>query len=143
MNYGPLEFAAYLQQGARGVRPAPEPACVRELVSTRTSAGEVRVRVRRGGQPLVLVLSSHQDVLWRIELQRGARLEAVLLAGAGKSMVRGTRVAPVASIGGFYAFRRGSIEFRHLEDEVMRCTRRGIRDFQGMSAADLFEVAAP
>jgi hypothetical protein len=145
MNFGPLEFAAYLRDGGRASQDAPEPVCVYEMITTRAGNGVTagaRVRVRLGTRPLVLVLSSHHAVDWQLELQRGTRLEAVLLAGAGESTVRGAGEAQVTSIGGFYAFRRGSLEFQHLEDEVRRCTRRGIQDFQSLSADSLFEIDA-
>ena len=45
-------------------------------------------------------------------------LTAVLMSGYGESTVAGAGAALVTSIGGFYAFKRGSAEFRHLEDEV-------------------------
>jgi len=102
----------------------------------------VGVRVARGHRPLVLVLSSHHAVDWRIEVEAGACLQAVMLAGASESQVQGAGDAPVTSIGGFYAFRPGSLEFRHLEDEVMRCTRRGISSFRSHSSPGNFEVAA-
>jgi len=102
----------------------------------------VRVRVRRGHRPLVLVLSSHHAVEWHIEVDAGAFLQAVMLAGASESKVQGAGNSPVTSIGGFYAFRPGSLEFRHLEDEVMRCTRRGISSFRSHSSMGDFEVGA-
>lgn len=102
----------------------------------------IRVCVRNGAKSLVLVLSSHHAVDWQIELERGAGLEAVLLAGAGDSTVSGAGEVPIVSIGGFYAFKPGSLEFRHLEDEVMRCTRRSIDGFQSDCASNLFVVGA-
>ena len=69
-----------------------------------------------------------------------ADLRAVLLAGSGESRVSGTQHVPVSSIGGFYAFKRGSLEFRHLEGEVLRCTGCAIEHFFGMYAEDHFDV---
>jgi len=64
----------------------------------------------------------------------------VFLAGASDSTVSGAGNVLVTSIGGFYAFRPGSLEFRHLEDEVARCTRRVIASYQSQTSATRFEV---
>jgi len=186
MNYGPMEFAAYLKRksGGRGesatVKAAREAApkalsrehaepnrltiisggsrmtrvarasqveavCVYEAVAVRSpgtpeSAEPVSVVVRGTPRPVVLVLSSHQTVRWEIALEPGATLNAVLLSGYGESTVVGAGEAPVASIGGFYAFKRGSAEFKHLETEVRRCTGRNIEGFQSEYAGHRFEI---
>jgi hypothetical protein len=103
-------------------------------------AEPVYVVVRASQRPLVLVLSSHQTVQWDITLERGARLSAVLLSGYGESKVSGAGDAPVTSIGGFYAFKRGSAEFKHLEKEVRRCTGRDIEGFQSEYAGHRFLI---
>jgi hypothetical protein len=182
MNYGPLEFAAYLNRkrtgkresaavrAARSAAPKPRPqmnrltilsgtgllprlaraaevnaVSVYEAVAMRVpcaprSHGPVRVLVRAAPRPMVLVLSSHQTVDWELTLTPDATLAAVLLSGYGKSTVAGAGQALVSSIGGFYAFKRGSAEFKHLEQEVMRCTGRSIEHFQSVYAGNSFEV---
>lgn len=185
MNYGPLEFAAYLKRKdtARGesaaVRAAREAApkawpverennrltiisggpmlarvardaqveavSVYEAVAVRAPYAPeplepVRVVVRASRRPLVLVLSSHQTVQWELSLDRDANLEAVLLSGYGESTVTGAGNALVTSIGGFYAFKRGSAEFKHLEKEVRRCTGRDIDRFQSEYAGHRFVI---
>ncbi|HEV7609323.1 MAG TPA: hypothetical protein VGO61_18435 [Steroidobacteraceae bacterium] len=182
MNYGPLEFAAYLRRkgtknqdpaavkAARDAAPADGPemnrltvvtgqsspvrvagvaqveaVSVYEAVAMRapcvpSSPGPVRVLVRPTRLPVVLVLSSHQTVRWQLTLAPGAALNAVLLSGYGESTVAGAGAAVVSSIGGFYAFKRGSAEFKHLESEVMRCTGRNIDGFQSDYAGDSFEI---
>jgi hypothetical protein len=165
MNYGPLEFAAFLRRkGPRGSGenrltvvagstsqvPAAQGASV-EAVSVYEavtlgapcaprSAGPVEVLVRETQRPVVLVLSSHQAVAWRITLVPGAVLSAVLVSGFGESTVSGAGAATISSIGGFYAFKRGSAEFRHLEREVRRCTGRPIENFQSVYAGHSFEI---
>ena len=186
MNYGPMEFAAYLQRkaGDRGesatVKAAREAApkssprhrpennrltviaggplmprttraaqveavCVYEAVAVRPprtpeSAEPVSVVVRATPRPVVLVLSSHQTVRWEIALTPEANLSAVLLSGYGESTVAGAGDALVTSIGGFYAFKRGSAEFKHLEKEVRRCTGRSIEGFQSEYAGHSFVI---
>jgi hypothetical protein len=185
MNYGPLEFAAYLERkdttrgesaavkAAREAAPRSLPVdreanrltiisggplrarmpqdtkveavCVFEAVAVRVPyapelSEPVRVVVRPSKRPVALVLSSHQTVLWEVSLERGAHLEAVLLSGYGESTVTGAGDALVASIGGFYAFKRGSAEFKHLEKEVRRCTGRTIERFQSEYAGHRFVI---
>jgi hypothetical protein len=181
MNFGPLEFAAYLRRkgvkrsesaavkAAREAAPATAPTnrpsivsgpgslralarsaqvvavSVYEAVASQSptspaAPGPVTVLVRPTLRPIVLVLSSHQTVRWQLEVLPGTELAAVLLSGYGESTVAGAGDAQVSSIGGFYAFKRGSAEFKHLQDEVLRCTGRTIEDFQSVYAGDSFEV---
>jgi hypothetical protein len=183
MNFGPLEFAAYLDRKQKGKREpatveaaraaAPErkaadqnlltvisgsglstrvprgarveAVSVYEAVAMRVPSeprteGPVKVLVRTTQRPVVLVLSSHQAVAWEIAVAPGATLAAVLVSGYGASTVSGAGDASVSSIGGFYAFKRGSAEFKHLETEVMRCTGRRIEVFESQYAGNSFEV---
>lgn len=179
MNFGPVEFAAYLRRkgvgtgdsatvraaldasppravanrltivsGPREMRrvardPGAVPVHVYEAIATRTDSREadepVTVTVR-SPHFVVLVLSAHQDVTWQIARVADTRLAAVLLAGSGQSQVRGAGDARVSSLGGFYAFRRGSGEFRHLEDHVRRLTGQSVARFRGEYAASGFEA---
>jgi hypothetical protein len=181
MNFGPLEFAAYMRRkganrsesaavkAAREAAPATVPTnrlsivsgpgslrslarsaqvvavSVYEAVALQApcaprSPGPVTVLVRPTLRPVVLVLSSHQTVEWKLDVLPGGELVAVLLSGYGESTVAGAGSAQVSSIGGFYAFKRGSAEFKHLEDEVLRCTGRNIENFQSVYAGNAFEV---
>ena len=183
MNYGPLQFAAYLArrdrtgerresatvEAARAAAPVEraqlnrlkivsgsnslsrvaraaqiDAVSVYEAVATHSPGaspahGPVTVTVKTTHRPAVLVLSAHRNVQWKIEVSKGAAVSAVLLSGSGKSTVVGAGDAPVVSIGGFCAFKRGSAEFKHLESEVMRCTGRYIDTFQSASARKFFE----
>jgi hypothetical protein len=184
MNYGPLEFAAFVQRkglknvesaavtAARSAAPVARPQKNRLTVVSRSSAlpavaraaqidavsvyeavavrapctpqkyGPVKVMVRTTLRPIVLVLSSHQTVEWELTLEPGAALNAVLLSGYGESTVAGAGNALVSSIGGFYAFKRGSAEYKHLEQEVLRCTGRMIEKFQSVYAGHAFEICS-
>jgi hypothetical protein len=124
-----------------------EAVSVYEAVAMRApcspvSDAPVKVLVRATRRPVVLVLSSHQTVRWELMLAPGAVLNAVLLSGYRESTVAGAGEAVMSSIGGFYAFKRGSAEFKHLESEVMRCTGRNIENFQSMYAGNSFEIGA-
>jgi hypothetical protein len=171
MNYGPLEFAAYLRRSSRRgesatVRAARAaapgaPQMSRLTVVTRTrscaaatagtanvyeavaltaprSEGAVTVRLQASSRPVVLVLSSHAAVRWQLHCAPDVVLAAVLLSGYGDSTVCGAGHALVTRIGGYYAFKRGSAEFRHLESEVRRCTGRAIESFTSQFAGREF-----
>ena len=182
MNFGPIEFAAYLRRrgmrggeaaavtAARDAAPAPpvernrlavvsgaaelahssrNPAltvgvfeAIAGPVNAAAAARPLRVRVKSSAGPVVLVLSSLQGVRWNVELAPRAALVAVLLAGCGDSTVTGVGEVPVLSIGGFYAFRAGSEEFRHLENEVLRATGCGIHGFERARADGDVEIGS-
>jgi len=92
---------------------------------------EVRVRVRRSDKPLVLVLSSYEAVGWRIMLDPGARLNAVLLSGYHDSSVMGIGNAKLVTIGRHHAYSLDGPEFAGLSKEVYRWTGKAIGVFQG------------
>ena len=100
----------------------------------------VRVLVRKTHRAVVLVLSSHQAVEWRISHAAGVVVMGVLLSGSGSSTVVGTGAGMVHRIGGYYAFRRGLPAFRHLESEVLRCAGRAIDHFHSAYAAGSIEI---
>jgi hypothetical protein len=153
MNYGPLELAAYLHRNpgdepatvkaARAASPGasmlnrltavsgrqavPGEVTVCEIIAARTADAPdyFDVLVRPAADRLVLVLSSHEAVAWRLALLRGVTLEAILLSGRGGSTVTGAGDTPVSNIGGYYAFRPGTAAYRHLESRVRDCTGHG------------------
>lgn len=102
--------------------------------------GAVRVALRHVGHPIALVLSSHQQVDWRVALAPDVQLAAVLVSGWGNSTVDGVAADAVHRIGGFYAFKRGSLEYRHLESELLRCTGRVIAHFETVYAGANFDI---
>jgi hypothetical protein len=136
--------------GPRTLRPRAragqlEPVSVHEAVaSNHTRGGRMRnvvqVLVRKADRPLVLVLSSHQSVEWHLSRAPGALVLAVLLSGFGSSTVLGVDPGTVHRIGGYYAFRRGSAAYRHLESEVLRCAGRTIEDFRSAYAESSIEI---
>jgi hypothetical protein len=118
-------------------RAAPAQVDVCEAVAMNPpdqarSPGRVSIAVTSPERPMVLVLSSHQPVQWRLSVVPGAVVRALLLTGFGHSTVTGADGIAVHRIGGFYAFKRGSVEYRHLESEVRRCTGHTIGHFQSL-----------
>ena len=161
MNYGPLEFANYLQRKAapnEGLRVVAGPPVLSDalaspgesvlvyeavaLVSPRfpVGAGAVRVLVKAHDRPVALVLIAHQRVEWRIACAPGASLPTILLSGLGHSTVSGAEGAAVHRIGSFCSFRRGSEAWMHLQSEVLRCTGRMMACYQSLRQGDHFEI---
>jgi hypothetical protein len=89
---------------------------------------------------MVLVLSSHDCVRWRLRRLPGAALEVVLLTGRSGSTVMGAENVPVIGIGGFHAFKRGAAGFRHLESQVRLYTGRSIANFRSCQATGSFDL---
>jgi hypothetical protein len=169
MNFGPLEFAAWLrrrdsrppskvagasQENRLSVISGPVALTTREtreagpcrvfeaiaLGDAHETGARMRVAVQGTLSPVVLVLSACHSVCWQVERTPEARVLAVLTAGAGDSLVSGADDLPSSVIPGFYAFRHGSPEFLHLEAEVMRVTGRVIGQFQAAYSTRDFVV---
>jgi len=104
------------------------------------SPGPVAVRVRRSGQPIVLVLTSYEPVYWEVDVDAGARIAAVLVGGYYQSEVRGARAARQIDIGRVYAYEQGSGEYASLQAAVARRTGKRIDQFQGRYSGRQFTV---
>lgn len=105
-----------------------------------TAPGPVNVLVKRAEKPIVLVLSSHEPVHWRVSLSSGAELRAVLLSGYHDSTVSGIGDVRVVNLGRMYAHEQGSGSFSQLQTEVMRWTGKPIESFQGRYSGNSFTV---
>lgn len=103
-------------------------------------AGPVKVQVRRGRKPVILVLTSYEPVQWQIEKDLGAQIAAVLVGGYHTSEVRGTDGVRQLDIGNVYAYEQGSEEYRKLEAAVARRTGLRIASFQGRYSGETFAV---
>jgi hypothetical protein len=113
--------------------------------SARPGAGSpkprVLVRVRSGGSPTVLVLSSYEAVTWDLRLDTGARLQAVLVSGYEPSDVVGAGGARVARIGQAHAHGMAQSGYATLNGSVTRWTGGStIGSFQGSYYGETFEV---
>ena len=104
------------------------------------SPGPVAVRVRRSGQPIVLVLTSYEPVYWEIDAEAGARIAAILVGGYHQSEVRSARGAREIDIGRVYAYEQGSGEYGLLQAVVARRTGKPIDQFQGRYSGQRFTV---
>lgn len=93
--------------------------------------GAVEVSIRRSSKPVVLVLSSYEPVLWRLKLESGAKLSAVLVSGYYDSQVVGAGSARIVKIGSNHAYKSGGAEYNALNLEVLRLTGKTIGIFQG------------
>jgi hypothetical protein len=102
--------------------------------------GDVSIHVVWTARPLVLVLAAYEAVQWKLELEPGARLVAVLLSGYGQSTVSGAGNARVLVIGEKSAYQAPSTEFTALHAEVVKQTGQRIGVFQGRYAGGSYSV---
>lgn len=117
-----------------------EPRAVSTAPGAPRGMGPVDVLVRRSPRPLVLVLSSYHAVQWRVRLEPGARLEAVLQSGYEDSTVLGAGAARVLKIGQEHAYQSEGPEFQALQRQVTRWTTKPIQLFQGSYQGTAFSV---
>ena len=101
------------------------------MPGTSRPVGTVSVTVRRTTRPLVLVLSAYEAVQWKLRLEPGARLEAILLSGYYDSTVLGGGDVRVLKIGREYAYQSEGGDYQLLQRQVTRWTGRPISIFQG------------
>ena len=102
--------------------------------------GAVTVVVRRSPRPMVLVLSSYEAVDWRLHVESGAQLKAILLASYSDSTVSGAETVKTLNIGRTHAYDQGTAAFGNLQRDVMRWTGKPIGTFQGKYKATSFIV---
>lgn len=101
---------------------------------------DVRVKVRPGGSPIVLVLASYEPVNWIVD-NAGAQISTVLLSGYYPSNVSGTGAARQLRIGSAFAYARSGDGYEALRNSVVQYTgSREIRSFQGEYAGGDFSV---
>jgi hypothetical protein len=105
------------------------------------TAGIIKVTVRSGKRPLVLVLSSFAAVDWQLTVEPGTQLKAVLISGTHGSTVSGQGSARVAAVGNAYSYSLGSPEYTLLQNEIYTWTGRRIELFQCGYKASNFTVA--
>ena len=105
------------------------------------TAGIIKVRVRSGKRPLVLVLSSYAAVDWQLTVEPGTQLKAVLISGTHGSTVSGQGAARVAAVGNAYSYSLGTPEYTALQNEIYTWTGRRIELFQCGYKASNFTVA--
>jgi hypothetical protein len=117
-----------------------EPRVFASAASSKEGSGPVDVVVRRSSRPLVLVLSSYRSVQWRLRMEPGARVEAVLHSGYEDSTVVGAGTARIVKIGTEYAYQGEGAAYQALQRQVARWTTRSIQQFQGSYQGSTFSV---
>ena len=106
----------------------------------RQKAGTVNVDVRRSEKPILLILSSYNSVNWKISMQPGARVSAILLSGYVGSTVEGGGSARIVSIGSASGYQVGSPQYKELEREIYGWTGKKPSLFQVGYEGTQFEV---
>lgn len=102
--------------------------------------GTINLEVRRSPRPLVLVLSSYEPVVWKVNRQAGAEVRLVLISSYYPSRVEGAGDARVIVMNGGHAYKLNSPEYQHLTREVGSLLGKGIDVFQGSYSGERFSV---
>lgn len=102
--------------------------------------GIIDLDVRRSSRPLVLVLSSYEPVVWKLNRQAGAEIRLVLISSYHPSRVEGAGDARVIVMNGGHAYQLNSPEYQHLTREVVSMLGKGIDVFQGSYSGERFSV---
>lgn len=98
------------------------------------------VRVRRSAQPIVLVLSSYEPVDWRLAVESGTDLAAVLVSGNVESSVSGAGSTRITRIGDAYAYEQSGSRMSALQLQVELWVGKRIDVFHGAYKASTFTV---
>jgi hypothetical protein len=122
--------------------------------------GAVTVKVKEVKKPVILVLTSYEPVVWRVEAPKGA-IARVIASGYYKQAVEGLdEKVPVTLISHeasdkdyFYAYRREAEpnasdyeraetkrKYQRLIQQVKELTKQEIKGFQGKYAGSTFEI---
>jgi hypothetical protein len=96
-----------------------------------TPADQIDVRIKASKEPLVLVLSSYEKIVWNLKPDPGVRLKAVLVSGYTPSRVVGQGDAAVVNLGRSYAYKLDTTEYHSLNASVKQATGKTIYYFQG------------
>lgn len=101
--------------------------------------GSVRINVRAGSSPLVLVLASYEPVHWLINTN-GRKINKIFISGYYDSTVIGADSVPVIKIGSKYAYKLDSNEYTQLTQDIRRYTDNSIGLFQGAYTGREFSI---
>lgn len=107
---------------------------------TAHKMGNAEVHIRRSEKPIVLVLSSYEPVRWKLKIESGAKLAAVLVSGYYQSEVVGAGNARIISAGSAYTYEKGNQGYYALDREVKQWTAKHIDIFQGRYEGSSFSV---
>jgi RNA polymerase sigma factor (sigma-70 family) len=113
----------------------------------------ITVEVRRTTRPIVLVLTSYNEVIWQVKLAKGVRLKQVLVSGYYVQEVHGIPAGvPVANrswypsdgsrrAGGFfYEYEGNTVAYREMVRKLNADTGLPVATFQGEHETDRFVV---
>jgi hypothetical protein len=113
----------------------------KSLSQRSNSGGTVTVIVRRSAEPIILVLTSYEDVNWQIVESPGARLRAILMSGQDSSKVMGIDPnIPVYRIGSEINYGETIPKNSQLGINILRWTGRGVDSFQGKYTGNTFLI---
>lgn len=100
--------------------------------------GQIDVRVRKSTRRLILLLSAHEPVLWKLSLEAGADIAAILLSGSMGQSTSGGGAIEVIDLGRLNVFDTASLA--PLQTQVAQRIGRPLDKFQGQYEARAFTV---
>lgn len=100
--------------------------------------GVIDIEVRKTKQPLTLMLSSYEPIIWKLHLQPGSNIRQVLLSGYHHSTVEGAGNAKVIVINAGYNYQ--SSGYQRLPADVVSLTGQTTGLFQGTYSGERFSV---
>ncbi|MNZ99735.1 hypothetical protein D3C78_1190730 [compost metagenome] len=107
---------------------------------TEHRPGIINLDVRRSSRPLVLVLTSYEPVVWKVNPQAGAEIRLVLISSYHPSRVEGAGDARVVVMNSGHPYKLNSPEYQNLTREVGSLLGKGIDVFQGSYSGERFSV---
>lgn len=160
----PGRAPAPFPKDARAAQPAPEVQVIGVYEGARPpgarAAGAVTVKAGGLGRPVILVLTSYEPVVWKVEAPMGAVVR-VVAAGYHRQTVEGldgkVPVTLLSHEGGdkdyFYAYRKEAPaaapgnerdearrNWGRLLERVKKLTGQDVKSFQGKYAGSSFAV---
>jgi hypothetical protein len=100
--------------------------------------GVIDIEVRRTKQPLTLMLSSYEPIIWKLHLQPGSNVRQILLSAYHTSTVEGAGNAKVIVINAGYNYQ--SSGYQRLPANVVSLTGQTSGLFQGTYSGERFSV---
>ena len=131
-----LQISGDYQVQAVGVDTGVQPKGTSAIVGESTV---VQVNVSTTDRPVVLVLASHESVVWLVDAP-GDNVRQVLLSGQGRSHAFGLKNVRQTNIGPAWAYAPGTADYRKLEAEVEKRLGHGIDQFEGQRSSGIFFV---
>lgn len=102
--------------------------------------GKVVISIKNNpnAKGVILILSSYEPVLWRIDEEGGTKVEKIILSGNYPSRVTGITGIPIFRESLGYAYEKSS--FSNMEMKIKEITGLEVNTFQGSYKGKYFDI---